>query len=220
MALSTNLHHPRVLPVIVLADVSGSMAEHAKIETLNLAIREMLTALADTAEPDVQISIAVISFGGGGARLHTPLTAPEALAWQDLTAAGGTPLGAALDELVKLAADRTVLPDNAFVPTVLLVSDGHPTDNFEAALTRFEKSAVGTRSVRLALRIGPDANQDLLERFTGDRNAVLAATDAAEIDRHFRFVTYTVMSRAKSTAQGTTDIPTLRQFGTSSGPLF
>lgn len=220
MALSTNLHHPRVLPVIVLADVSGSMAEHAKIETLNLALREMLTALADTAEPDVQISVAVISFGGGGARLHTPLTAPEALAWQDLTAAGGTPLGAALDELVKLAADRTVLPDNAFVPTVLLVSDGHPTDNFEAALTRFEKSAVGTRSVRLALRIGPDANQDLLERFTGDRNAVLAATDAAEIDRHFRFVTYTVMSRAKSTAQGTTDIPTLRQFGTSSGPLF
>ena len=43
MALSTNLHHPRVLPVIVLADVSGSMAEHAKIETLNLALREMLT---------------------------------------------------------------------------------------------------------------------------------------------------------------------------------
>lgn len=220
MALSTNLHEPRVLPVIVLADVSGSMAEHAKIETLNLALREMLTALADTAEPDVQISVAVISFGGAGARLHTPLTAPEALAWQDLTALGGTPLGAALDELVKLAADRTVLPDNAFVPTVLLVSDGHPTDNFEAALTRFEKSAVGTRSVRLALRIGPDANQDLLERFTGDRNAVLAATDAAEIDRHFRFVTYTVMSRAKSTAQGTTDMPTLRQFGTSSGPLF
>lgn len=220
MALSTNLHEPRVLPVIVLADVSGSMAEHAKIETLNLALREMLTALADTAEPDVQIRVAVISFGGAGARLHTPLTAPGALAWQDLTASGGTPLGAALDELVKLAADRTVLPDNAFVPTVLLVSDGHPTDNFEAALTRFAKSAVGTRSVRLALRIGPDANQDLLERFTGDRNAVLAATDAAEIDRHFRFVTYTVMSRAKSTAQGTTDMPTLRQFGTSSGPLF
>jgi uncharacterized protein YegL len=220
MALSTNPHEPRVLPVIVLADVSGSMAEHAKIETLNLAVREMLVALASAAEPDVEIRVAVISFGGGGARLHRPLSTPDAAGWTDLGAAGGTPLGAAIDELVKVTEDRTVLPANAFVPTVLLVSDGHPTDNFEAALTRFAKSAVGARSVRLALRIGPDANQDVLERFTGDPNAVLAASDAAEIDKHFQFVTYTVMSRAKSTAQGTTDLPTLRQFGTTSGPLF
>ena len=220
MALSSNLHEPRVLPVVVLADVSGSMAEHAKIEILNLAMREMLGALAAPTEPDVEISVAVISFGGRGARLHVPLAAPDALGWADLTATGGTPLGAALDELVKLTEDRTVLPSNAFAPTLVLVSDGHPTDDFEAALTRFTKSAVGTRSVRLALRIGPDANQDVLERFTGNPQAVLTASDAAEIDKYFQFVTYTVMSRARSTAQGTTDMPTLRQFGTTNGPLF
>jgi hypothetical protein len=61
---------------------------------------------------------------------------------------------------------------------------------------------------------------EVLERFTGATGAVLTASDAADIDKHFQFVTYTVMSRAKSTAQGTTDIPTLRQFGTTSGPLF
>jgi uncharacterized protein YegL len=220
MALSTNLHEPRVLPVIVLADVSGSMAEHAKIETLNLAIREMLGALANSAEPDVEVRVAVIAFGGSSARLHAPLAAPDPLGWTDLIAAGGTPLGAALDELVKLTDDRSVLPVNSFVPTVLLVSDGHPTDNFDAALTRFGKASAGTRSVRLALRIGPDANEEVLERFTGDAGAVLTAADAADIDKHFQFVTYTVMSRAKSTAQGTTDMPTLRQFGTTSGPLF
>ncbi len=206
--------------MIVLADVSGSMAEHAKIETLNLAVREMLGALARAAEPDVDVRVAVIAFGGSGARLHTSLSTPDPLGWTDLAAAGGTPLGAALDELVKLAEDRSVLPTNSFVPTVLLVSDGHPTDNVDPALTRFAKAPIGTRSVRLAIRIGPDANMEVLERFTGATGAVLTASDAADIDKHFQFVTYTVMSRAKSTAQGTTDIPTLRQFGTTSGPLF
>lgn len=220
MALSTNLHQPRTLPVVVLTDVSGSMVEHGKIETLNLAVREMLGSLAASAEPDVQVMVAVISFGGGGARLHLPLTAPDALAWQDLDAAGGTPLGAALDELVKLTADRTVLPENSYLPTVLLVSDGRPTDEFESALARFEKSPVGSRSVRLAVRVGPDADIALLERFTGNPQAVLSAPDAVDIDKHFRFVTYTVMTRAKSTAQGTADLPTLRQFGSSDGPLF
>lgn len=220
VALSTNLHAPRVLPVIVLADVSGSMAEHAKIETVNLAMREMLGALSSVAEPEVEVRVAIISFGGDIARLHTPLTTPDPMAWEDLTANGGTPLGAALDELVKLTENRTVLPVNAFVPTILLISDGHPTDNFDSALARFGKAVVGNSSVRLALRIGPDANKVILEQFTGDSNAVLAASDAADISRHFQFVTYTVMSRAKSSAQETTDMPTLRQFGTISGPRF
>lgn len=220
MGLSTNLHDPRILPVIVLADVSGSMVEHAKIETLNLSVREMLEALSHSSEPDVAIKVAVISFGGKGAYLHAPLATPDPLNWTDLNAAGGTPLGAALDELVKLADDRSVMPTNSVVPTILLVSDGHPTDDFDKALTRFEKSPVGTRSVRLALRIGPDANLEVLERFTGDKSAVLTAADAADIDKHFQFITYTVMSRAKSTTHGTTEMPTLRQFGSTSGPLF
>lgn len=220
MALSTNLHEPRILPVIVLADVSGSMAEHAKIETLNLAMREMLGALGGSAEPDVEVRVAVISFGGSAARLHAPLAPPNPLHWTDLTTAGGTPLGAALDEIVRLSEDRSVLPANSFAPIVLLVSDGHPTDNFDSALTRFGKASVGSRSVRLALRIGPDANEEVLRRFAGDTGAVLTATDASEIDKYFQFFTYTVMSHAKSTAQGTTDLPTLRQFGTTSGPLF
>lgn len=220
MALSTNLHEPRLLPVIVLADASGSMAEHAKIETLNLAVREMLGSLSNSAEPDVTINVAVISFGGNGALLHAPLSLPNPTNWTELTASGGTPLGAALGELQKLVDDRSVMPVNSFVPTILLVSDGHPTDDFEKALTKFEKSTVGTRSVRLAIRIGPDANVEVLNRFTGDESAVLTASDAADIDKYFRFVTYTVMSRAKSTAHGTTDMPTLRQFGSTSGPLF
>jgi uncharacterized protein YegL len=152
--------------------------------------------------------------------LHQPLATPDANLWDDLSATGGTPLGAALDELVKLTEDRTVLPANAFVPTVLLISDGHPTDDFEAALARFAKSPVGTRSVRLAVQVGPDANRQLLQRFTGNADAVLTAGDAADIDKYFQFVTYTVMTRAKSTTQGTTDMPTFRQFGTTSGPLF
>lgn len=220
MALKSNLHEPRILPVLLLCDTSGSMGEHGKIETLNLAVREMLGVLASNTEPDVQIKVAVISFGGAAAKLHLPLTEPDPEGWSDLTAAGGTPLGAALDQLVNLTEDRTLLPENAYQPTVLLVSDGLPTDNFDGAFARFTTSAIGTRSIRLAIRIGADANDVVLKQYAGSKEAVLSAANAVEIDRHFRFVTYTVMTRAKSSAQGTTDMPTLRQFGSSSGPLF
>ena len=46
---SFTLQAARPLPVILLADVSGSMGVQGKIQALNLAVQEMLTAFADEA---------------------------------------------------------------------------------------------------------------------------------------------------------------------------
>ncbi len=41
---------PRPLPVIVLADISGSMSENGKIDSLNHALDEMIKSFATEAQ--------------------------------------------------------------------------------------------------------------------------------------------------------------------------
>ena len=61
----------RPLPVILLADVSGSMGVDGKIQALNLAVREMLSAFQDEADLRAEVHVAVVTFGGH-AKVHTP----------------------------------------------------------------------------------------------------------------------------------------------------
>src|SRR5580692_3339924 len=71
----------RPLPVIVLADVSGSMSEDGKIQSLNQAVREMLEAFRDEDDLRAEIHVAVITFGNRQARVHLPFEPASATSW-------------------------------------------------------------------------------------------------------------------------------------------
>ena len=58
----------RPLPVILLADVSGSMATNGKIDALNDAIQSMIESFAAEDHSRAEIHVSVIAFGKGGAR--------------------------------------------------------------------------------------------------------------------------------------------------------
>jgi len=87
---------PRPLPVLVLADVSGSMATDGKIAALNDAIREMVASFSEDMGGLVEVHVAIVTFGGS-ARLHQNLTPARNVTWTPARADGNTPLGAALD---------------------------------------------------------------------------------------------------------------------------
>ena len=53
----------RPLPVILLADISGSMDEQGKIQSLNQAVREMIESFRDEDDLRAEIHLAVITFG-------------------------------------------------------------------------------------------------------------------------------------------------------------
>ena len=53
---------PRPLPVIVLADVSGSMNEEGKIEALNMAIKEMVSTFSKESRLRAEIQVGLITF--------------------------------------------------------------------------------------------------------------------------------------------------------------
>jgi uncharacterized protein YegL len=188
----------RPLPVIVLADVSGSMREDGKIQTLNTAVVEMIAAFAEEDDYRAEIQIAVVTFGKGGARLHLPLAPASHVSWADMAADGKTPLGAAIDLTTSLLEDREMIPSRAYRPTVILVSDGQPTDEWREPLERMLGSERASKASRFAMLIGADEDPAVLGAFVGTDEEVIRAHEARRIKQFFRLVTMSVTSRSRS----------------------
>jgi uncharacterized protein YegL len=188
----------RPLPVVVLADTSGSMASDGKIQALDTAMREMIDAFAEEDAAQAEIQVAVVTFGAE-ARLHLPLTSADKVSWQPIQAAGRTPMGAALDLATDLIEDRSSIPSRAYRPTVILVSDGQPTDDWEPRLTRMLGAERAGKAQRFALAIGADADRDMLAKFLADSEGqVFEAHESRQIKTFFRWVTMSVSQRSRS----------------------
>ncbi|MFM0327318.1 vWA domain-containing protein [Caballeronia glebae] len=190
----------RPLPVIVLADVSGSMAEDGKIEALNQALKEMIAAFAGESRLRAQIQVGLITFGGANARVNLPLVAAQDIATVDtLQAAGATPMGAAFEEARRLIEDRDRVPSRAYRPVLVLVSDGQPTDDWEPAFDALNRAERAQKATRFAMAIGADADTHMLAGFVNDRESpVFQAHEARDISRFFRAVTMSVTARSRS----------------------
>ena len=189
----------RPLPVILLADVSGSMAANGKIDALNDAIQSMIESFADEDHSRAEIHVSVIAFGKGGARLHQPLVPAAEIKWNRVTAAGNTPMGAAFDVVVKMLEDHDQIPSRAYRPTVILVSDGQPTDDWQEPLQRMLASDRAAKASRFVLGIGDDADPAMLAEFLADPSArVYSAHEARQIKNFFHWVTMSVTQRTRS----------------------
>ncbi len=189
---------PRPLPVIVLADVSGSMSVNGKIQALDGAMRAMIESFSAEDDLRAEIHLAVITFGGN-AEVHLEPTPAGAAQWSSIVARGGTPLGAALDLAREMIEDRDRIPSRAFRPVLVLVSDGLPTDAWESPLQALLASDRGAKADRLAMAIGADADEAMLKAFVADPEMpVVRADQAPQIRDFFEFVTMTVQSRSRS----------------------
>ncbi|MGW3368311.1 vWA domain-containing protein [Streptosporangium canum] len=199
----SDVQKPRPLPVLVLADVSGSMGQPIeKIDALNRAVAEMIRKFADEDSIHGEITVGIITFGGEGANLHHPVGPATRARWADMAAGGRTWLGQAFDLARELLEDETVVPKRAYRPTIILVSDGVPTDGWEEPLERLLASPRGGKAIRLAVAVGPEAGTSayhVLEAFVD--NPAVPVIRADELDRltlFFQWVTMSVSTRAQS----------------------
>ena len=188
----------RVLPVILMADISGSMSIDGKIDALNSAVGEMISSLAAESDSRVEINVAVITFGNDEAVLHLNMTPASDVKWLPLSAAGRTPLGAALRAARRVLEDRNIIASSAYRPAVVLISDGLPTDEWEQPLQELLASERASKADRFAMAIGDDADMDVLQKFVGAGGpAVFKAHEAARIRTFFRWVTMSVSMRSR-----------------------
>lgn len=202
------------LPVVLMLDTSGSMT-HAvdpsnsnsvsKIATLNDAVGKMLRTLSKEELQTNEFLISVITFGGiaNEASLVFGPAPASAFNFKNLSADGGTPLGAAIGVAKTLIENRQLIPSRAYRPLVILVSDGLPTDDWVTTFEDFIKNERSGKCDRMALGIGPETKsgegRQMLERFVdGTNHAVFEAKDAEDIYKFFKFVTMSVVTRSHS----------------------
>ncbi|MBQ2790253.1 MAG: VWA domain-containing protein [Thermoguttaceae bacterium] len=156
----------RRLPVYLLIDNSGSMRTDEKIEAVNEGLQMFVDSLAMDPHLLQTAYVSVISFNTE-ARQEIPLTDVYDFATPELRAGGKTALGGAL-RLVKECAEREVrkgTPDQKgdWRPIVFLMTDGAPTDDFEAGLAEFKQYKWGKV---IACAVGSDADPRVLTKIT------------------------------------------------------
>lgn len=186
----------RPLPIIVLADTSGSMAVDGKIEALNKGLKDMIASFSSESRLRAEIQVSVITFGGSQAELNLPLTSAHQLqSFTPLVAEGMTPLGGALKLASQMIEDAT----RVYTPVVVLVSDGYPNDDWEVPFARLINGERSSKATRFAMAIGADADEQMLRDFANDPEAPLfRAENARDIHRFFRAVSMSVSARSQS----------------------
>ena len=215
------------LPVFLLLDVSGSMNEvvdpenvrgtgqtfendgqtwelvkggTSKIQILNDAVRRMVDSFAVEERMETEFLVSIITFGDRVVQ-HLAPGAAASVNWTDMEADGCTAMGAAFALAKRLIEDKNVTPSRAYRPTVVLVSDGQPTDDWEHPLEALTTSGRSAKCFFMAMGIGDNPGTQVLERFTSQTpvlaevhgtpvpNTVFHATDADRIHEFFRKVT-------------------------------
>ena len=187
------------LPVVLLLDVSYSMSGD-KIDNLNKAVEDMLDTFAQEEKMETEILVSVITFGGQ-VDLHVPYTKASQVKWHGLQVNGDTPMGTALKMAKAMIEDKETTPSRAYRPTIVLVSDGQPTDgsSWKQAMDDFISEGRSSKCDRMAMAIGRDADETVLKRFIeGTPHALFYAENAGQLHEFFQRVTMSVTMRTQS----------------------
>lgn len=194
-----------VVPIVLVLDASGSMAEHGKHDAARLAVEEMLRDLRRTEWSDA-FRVAIITLTDGAPRTTVPFGAiPGGL--PAMEPGGTTAIGSALEVLTEVLDDAD-LPTASHDPLVVLVTDGLPDDGWEEALRSFRSSARGSRALLVAVAVGADADLGMLAAAADE---VLHAEDLVELPGLLRAAASTastVAARGEASLAETHEIST------------
>jgi uncharacterized protein YegL len=183
----------RACRVFLVADVSFSMSG-SKINTLNAAIREMIPVLRDAEDESARgtIEIQALAFSAGARWVNTSPVNVQSYSWQGLDVESTTDMGAAF-ELLAEALDESEMPNNAFAPIIILITDGEPTDDYLSGLKKLNNKRWARSAVRCAIGVGGGTNELILREFLGnDEWPLLNAMNVADLKRFVRWASVTL----------------------------
>lgn len=194
--MSSQNYFKRSLPLVLIADTSGSMKEHGKIDALNSAVHEMIESLQGIQQvEDVDFILTIVGFEKGSIKEFYRGINVNDVKWEDLPARGVTPLADAFSRVASLVEKENVVPHNSYAPIIVLVSDGQPTDdeghwsdNWKTTLAQMKDAPRVNKGMCFSMAIGPDANEDMLLEFSSN-GKVFHAEDGNKIRQFFQLVT-------------------------------
>lgn len=199
----------RALPIFILADTSGSMSGE-KIQAVNKAINDLINTLRNVDDIRGVFKISIITFGGERVEVQQQPTNVQEIQFQELIASGKTPMGEAITETAKMIENKNIVKSSDYLPTVVLLSDGYPTDftgSRDATLEQYlewepiKLMHEGERSkkcMRVAMSVGAGTDLTMLRAFLDNGTEPMMATDAEDIAKLFKWVTMSTIIRMSS----------------------
>jgi uncharacterized protein YegL len=187
----------RPLPLLIMADTSGSMGEMGKISALNQALASLVQDLRSDPLTTDAVLFSLLTFGGTVNEVVT-LEPVKKVQLPILTAGGNTPMGQALRIALGQLGDKSRLPTRCLSPVMVLATDAQSTDDWQGPLNEIKAHPRVGGALRLALAIGADVQLDVLEAFVSAEYPVLKADESDKIKTFFRFVTYATQKVFKS----------------------
>ena len=196
----------RPLHFIWLADGSGSMRVDGKIQALNNAIREAIPHMRSAARetPHATVFVNAIRFADEAVWMGEKLTPVSEFKWQDIEANGVTSMGQALT-MVGDVLQPPLMTDRALPPVIALVTDGLPTDDFQAGLDHLMSKPWGRQAMRIVVAIGEDSAsneaQEIFRAFMGnDSLRPFHANNPEALAEQIRWVSTAVLKSVSSPA--------------------
>ena len=174
----------RRLPVYLLIDCSESMAGEA-IQAVESGLGSLISFLRSDPYALESVALSVITFGNT-AKQVVPLTDLTRFNMPELVMGSGTALGAALKLwekcMDKEVAKSTVERKGDFKPMCFIMTDGNPTDSWEAAANQIKSKISGRKAHVIAVGCGPDASAEWVSASVATASQAIETTGESKFN--------------------------------------
>lgn len=153
-------------PCVLLLDVSGSM-NGRPLDELNAGLTVFKDELAADALALKRVEVGIVTFGP--VKVETPFTSASMFFPPNLQSQGDTPMGAAITQALSLVEDRKrdyrANGISYYRPWVFLITDGAPTDSWQAAATAIREGEASKKFAFFAIGV-KGADMDKLRQIS------------------------------------------------------
>jgi uncharacterized protein YegL len=183
-------------PCVLLLDVSGSMSGQP-IAELNAGLLTFKDELAADALAVKRVEVAIVTFGP--TKVELPFTSATNFYPPNLSSQGDTPMGSAILQALDLVRDRkNEYKSNGisyYRPWVFLITDGGPTDSWQASANAVREGEAGKQFAFFAIGV-KGANMDILRQISVREPLSL---DALKFRQLFSWLSSSLRSVSRST---------------------
>lgn len=184
-------------PCVLLLDVSGSMGG-APLNELNAGLAVFKDELAADTLAMKRVEVAMVTFGP--TKVEMPFTSASTFYPSTLSAQGDTPMGSAILQALELVKDRKneyrTNGISYYRPWVFLITDGGPTDAWQAAAEAVREGEASKQFAFFAIGV-KGANMDILKQISSAREPL--SLEGLKFRELFSWLSSSLRSVSRST---------------------